>query len=195
MADHIIDTRLAQSCRQFCRGGRRSPPNPGQLARMREVIANEYHRSSTHETSAMAPTLPASRRSATPQAVGSNGFWTKASERHLLPAVEKPYEVLTIPGAQRVGVQRGAGECGVLCVRKSTTINFDPCEHGDEHFISWTKHIHKLAGHKNHVPKQRGLNSRQRKRLPLQADRDIIAAQEDMHPTVGRSQPSRVQLR
>ena len=45
----------------------------------------------------------------------------------------RPPEQKFIPGAQLPGVQRGAGEAGVLCVRDTTLINFCPIPTLEDH--------------------------------------------------------------
>lgn len=198
MQQQIVDSRLAQSTRVFCRG---KAPSPAQLERMREVIAKDYIRSTTGYRRSKEPFLPLPVSASSQESVLSGKgpqqtLWTRACDRHLLPAVETPHKVLTIPGAQVIGKQRGAGECGVLCVRENTTINFDPCEPGQEHFESWTHQIHKVPGWNTSSSRKvfGRAPSRGGRKSQLERDHQAICAQFGMHQTVGRSQPSRASI-
>ena len=58
------------------------------------------------------------------------------SQRKTMGKAIRPPTVKYIPGAQLPGVQRGAGEAGVLCVRDTTTINFCPIPTLPDHRVS-----------------------------------------------------------
>merc|ERR1712166_205772 len=191
MVSAIIDSRLAQTTMLFCKKKKR--PSRTQLSRMRDVIAKDFMRSISPNLGKCTPSpaVDASKRAsrvATPQEI-----WSRACDRHLLPDVCIPHELVIIPGAQRVGKQRGAGECGQLCVRKFTAINFDAvCEPGEEHFESWTHQAHKLKGWPDKREPLGATPQRGGIKRSLARDNRRIAAQFGMHATVGRAQPSRV---
>jgi len=92
------------------------PPPLYALDSLQEQRPDLYSRS----TGRASQTLPA------PQ------YLPFATRKELGAAIRPPTEKF-IPGAQLPGVQRGAGEAGVLCVRDTTLINFCPIPTLEDH--------------------------------------------------------------